>query len=201
MASRRKRRARAASRSSAAWKRSLIWRQRAGIHACELPSSSRASQAQATVQWRLTVAGEMSIASAVSSTVSPPKKRSSTSRAWLGIERREPIERLVERDEIDRSLAAGHERLVERDALARAAALLRAAGACALDQNLAHRMRRDRAEVRAVLPPSRFVLHETQIRLVDERRGLQRLAGTLAAQITRGKPPQLLVDDRQQRID
>src|SRR6185503_492358 len=51
------------------------------VHACELPSSSRASQADATVQCRLTVAGEISIASAVSSTVSPPKNRSSTSRA------------------------------------------------------------------------------------------------------------------------
>ena len=51
------------------------------VHACEFPSSSRASQAEATVQCRLTVAGEISIASAVSSTVSPPKKRSSTRRA------------------------------------------------------------------------------------------------------------------------
>lgn len=37
------------------------------------PSSSRSSQARASVQWRFTVAGEMSMASAVSSTESPPK--------------------------------------------------------------------------------------------------------------------------------
>ena len=43
--------------------------------------SSRASQARASAQCRLTVAGEMSIASAVSSIESPPKKRSSTMRA------------------------------------------------------------------------------------------------------------------------
>src|SRR6185295_4459858 len=36
-----------------------------GVHACEFPSSSRASQAESTVQCRLTVAGEMCMASAV----------------------------------------------------------------------------------------------------------------------------------------
>src|SRR6185436_14323623 len=46
-------------------------------------SSSFASQARATAQWRFTVAGEMPIASAVSSIERPPKKRSSTMRAWL----------------------------------------------------------------------------------------------------------------------
>jgi hypothetical protein len=44
-------------------------------------SSSRASHARASAQWRFTVAGEMSIACAVSSIDRPPKNRSSTIRA------------------------------------------------------------------------------------------------------------------------
>jgi hypothetical protein len=35
---------------------------------------------------------------------------------------------------------------------------------------------------------------------VDERGGLERLTGTLAPQIRRGKAPKFLVDERQQRI-
>ncbi len=36
---------------------------------------------------------------------------------------------------------------------------------------------------------------------MDEAGGLQRLAGTLAAQVAGREPAQLLVDDRQQRIE
>jgi hypothetical protein len=49
------------------------------------PSSSRSSQALASVQRRLTVAGDESSWSAVSSTVNPPKNRSSTIRASSGL--------------------------------------------------------------------------------------------------------------------
>ena len=93
-----------------------------------------------------------------------------------------------------------HEAL-ERDAVACASTLLRVAGAGSLDENLAHRVRRDGAEMRAVLPPPGLVLQETQVRLMDERRRLQRLAGPLATEITRRKAPELLVHDRQQRLD
>ena len=84
----------AGSSSSAAWNSSLMRAPALGAHACEVPSSSRASHARATAQCRFTVAGEMSIASAVSSIVSPPKKRSSTRRACSGVERAQPLQRL-----------------------------------------------------------------------------------------------------------
>ena len=141
------------------------------------------------------------MASAVSSMVRPPKKRSSTRRACSGssCSRRSSASSSATRS-IDGD-AAGDERLVQRDARLRAAALLRAAGARPLDQDLAHRVRGDRAEVRAVLPALRAILHQPQVGLVDERRRLERLARTLAAQIRRRQPAQLLVDDRQQRVD
>src|SRR3954468_19119896 len=46
------------------------------------PASSRLSQARAVAHSRLTVAGEISSASAASSTLKPAKKRSSTIFAW-----------------------------------------------------------------------------------------------------------------------
>ena len=112
----------------------------------QAPSSSRASQARASAQCRFTVAGETPIASAVSSIESPPKNRSSTMRAWPGVELGEPGERRVERDHVDRALGRRRlQPLVERHARLAAAALQRVARARALDQDLAHRVRRDRA--------------------------------------------------------
>ena len=63
--------------------------------------SSRRSQALAIVQWRLTVAGDRPTASAVSSTVSPPKKRSSTMWAWCGIQASEIRQGTIERHQIE----------------------------------------------------------------------------------------------------
>ena len=119
----------------------------------------------------------------------------------LRIERASRSRARVERDEIRST--AHRRRASASSSVTRGrapAALLRAARARALDQDLPHRVRRDGAEVRAVLPALRPILQQPQIRLVDERRRLQRLPGTLAAQIARRQAPQLLVDDRQQRV-
>ena len=62
-------------------------------------------------------------------------------------------------------------------------------------------MRGDGAEVRAVLPPPRPILDQPQIGLVDEGGRLQRLTGALATQVRGREPPQLLVHDRQQRVE
>src|SRR5687767_12394966 len=119
----------------------------------------------------------------------------------FGIEVRELGQCRVEIEQVDRWLAAGDESLVEGDTVARAAALGGAARAGALDQNLTHRVRGDGAEVGAVLPPARAVLHQPQVGLVHERRRLQRLPRFLAADVTRREPAQLLVDEWQKNVD
>ena len=139
------------------------------------------------------------MASAVSSTVRPPKNRSSTSRACSGSSACSRSSAPIEREDVDGRILAGDERFVERDARAAAAALLGAARAGALDQDLPHRVRGDRAEVRPVLPAARAILEQSKVGLVHERRRLQRLARTFASQVARRQPPKLLVDDRQQR--
>ena len=77
----------------------------------------------------------------------------------------------------------------------------RAARAGALDQDLPHRVGGNGAEVGAVLPAIRTILHQPQVRLVDEAGRLKRLAGTLAAEVAGREPPQLLINDRQQRVE
>ena len=117
------------------------------------------------------------------------------------IECRQFLERIVEGDDVKGALAAGDERLVESDARLNAAALERATGAGTLDQDLAHGVRGNRAKVRAVLPAVRPVLHQAQIRLMDETGRLKRLPGTLAAKVVGREAPQFLIDDRQQRVE
>ena len=118
------------------------------------------------------------------------------------VELGQPGERGVERDHVDRALGRRRlQPLVERDARLAAAALQRVARARPLDQDLPHRVRGDGGEVGAVLPALGAVLEELEVRLVDERRRLQRLARALALQVVRREAPQLGVDQRHQRLE
>ena len=62
-------------------------------------------------------------------------------------------------------------------------------------------LRRERVELRAMLEAGLILTNETHPRLVDERRRLQRVAGSLAAEVRVGDLAQLAVDDRHQRIE
>src|SRR5262245_39737974 len=118
------------------------------------------------------------------------------------VELGEAIERRVERDEIDRPLGGGRvEAFVEGDARLSAAALECVARARPLDQDLPHGVRRDRAEVRAVLPPLGTILQQLQVGLVDERSRLQRLSRTFPLEIVRGEASKLGVHERHQRLE
>jgi hypothetical protein len=52
---------------------------------------------------RITVTGEMCSASAVSSTLSPPKIRASTTLTFPQIDGRQPLQHFVERDQVSAS--------------------------------------------------------------------------------------------------
>ncbi len=93
------------------------------------------------------------------------------------------------------------ERARARGAQKRGGARQRVTRTRALDQDLPHGVRRDRAEVRAVLPTLRAILQELHVRFVDERRRLQRLPGALPLQIMRGEAPQLGVHERHERFE
>jgi hypothetical protein len=69
-----------------------------------------------------------------------------------------------------------------------------------LDQDAPHRLGRRGEEVAPAVERLRRVgPDEPQVRLVDERRGLERLPRRLARQPCRGEPAELLVDQRQER--
>ena len=55
--------------------------------------------------------------------------------------------------------------------------------------------------MRAILPLNLLHLDEPQIRLVDERRRLQRVPDPLTLHVARRQTAQLLVHERQQRVE
>ena len=70
-----------------------------------------------------------------------------------------------------------------------------------VDEDPAHRLRGDGEEVTAVLPVHPRLVDETEIRLVDERGRLERVAAALLSEVTPGELPELGVDERHQLLE
>lgn len=94
---------------------------------------------------------------------------------WMVL--REFLERLLERDQhVVRLLGADDQGVIQGDLHAIAAPLLTPASPRMVDQDPPHRLTRYGEEVRAVLPLAAGLIHEAQVRLVDQ---LGRLEGVL----------------------
>jgi hypothetical protein len=70
-----------------------------------------------------------------------------------------------------------------------------------VDEDLAHQLRGDAEKVGAALPARPALVDQTQVSLIDERRGLQRVPGPLAAQVAVRQLMQLTLDERQQTVE
>lgn len=71
---------------------------------------------------------------------------------------------------------------------------------CAFDENPAHRFRRRGEELRASCPPLLVLSGQAQPGFMNQRGGLERVAGALARHLVRGQFAQLLIDEREQLI-
>ena len=69
-----------------------------------------------------------------------------------------------------------------------------------IDQNSTHGSRGDREEVCTILPVDRVISGEAHEGLVDERGGIQRVTGTLTAQVDARKLAQFVVDQREKMV-
>ena len=69
-----------------------------------------------------------------------------------------------------------------------------------VDEDAPHHRRRHREEVGAVAPLEAIDIDQPQIRFVDERRGLQRVAGAFGPHVVVRKAVQLVVHDRDERV-
>ena len=79
-----------------------------------------------------------------------------------------------------------------------AAAFERLSPARAFDKNAAHRFRRGRKELRAPCPASLLFSGQAQPGFMNQRGGLESLAGALARHLVRGQLAQFLINEREQ---
>ena len=90
--------------------------------------------------------------SAVSSTLSPPKKRELDDLALSFVLRRKRSKRVVNGDEIFRGVARDRQVLVQRHPIEQTAALLIVSGPGEINEHAANQASRHREVVRAILP-------------------------------------------------
>jgi hypothetical protein len=90
--------------------------------------------------------------------------------------------------------------VVEGDAQRGLRAFLCPAPAGAVDEDAPHDLRRHPEEMRAVLPGHTALSDQPEIRLIHQRRWLQRVVRPLVTQVGRRTPPQLLIYQRQQVV-
>jgi hypothetical protein len=73
-------------------------------------------------------------------------------------------------------------------------------GARVIDQDLPHHPRGDAEEVRAVLPGDRVVTEQLQVRLVNERGGLKRMAVPFPSKASGRSLLEVAIDERQEPV-
>src|SRR5262249_26968372 len=146
---------------------------------------SRRSHNFAICQSRVTVSVEIPSAAAISSFVSPPKNRSSTTRALRSSCKSQHIERVIESDTVPAAVR-DHEVFLECDVERASTSLLIVAGARRVDEDPAHLSRGQREEMRPIVPVHSIDVDHPQVDLVDERRWRERMVRTLSAQIAAG---------------
>ena len=108
---------------------------------------------------------------------------------------------IVDGDEIVIGFDRNDQRFVKRKDAGAGATLLIAARPRGIDENSPHQPCRHGKEMRAILPLHLSNLDEPQVGLVDERGCLQGVTVPLPAHVVRRQPPQLVVDERQQRLE
>ena len=149
-------------------------------HQSDRLASPAAATTFASRQSRMTVSAETFSTDAVSSTLNPPKNRSSMTRLLRSSNFASASSASSSATKSCSRLAGDDERLVEGDLHRTAAAFLRVARARVIDQDAAHHARRDREEVRAILPRDGRSVDQPDIRLVDQRGRLQAVAHALS---------------------
>jgi hypothetical protein len=107
----------------------------------------------------------------------------------------------VKRDGVDVDRLGGRETFDERDPSLGASALGPHSAPRVVDENPSHQLRGDGEEVRPVLPLHAALIDELQIRLVHQRRRLERMVGSLARKVPFGQRLQLPVDHRHHLVE
>ena len=110
-------------------------------------------------------------------------------------------ERFINREQFSGSRFGHGGGFVERNLQRPAATFGVMMAARVVNQDAPHQLRRDAEKMSAVLPLHVLLIYQPQVGFIDQRRGLQSVAGAFAAHVTAGELSQLGVDQRQQLIE
>jgi hypothetical protein len=132
--------------------------------------------------------------------VRPPKKRISISFAFCGSFWPSAFERIVDGNHGRRAFHHGVNGFVECAGRLAAAALACGASARVIHQNLPHDVGRNAHEVGAATIVRLVLAHQTDVSLMHQGRGLQRMIGAFPPQMAVGEAVQLGVHQRHQAV-
>ena len=150
------------------------------------------------LQSRMTVSGEIFKTSAVSFTVRPPKKRSSTTLLLSRIVVGQLGQCLFQVHQLRRHVGRNDKSFFQRQSVIVSPTFEGVVRAGKVNENAPHQPRADREEVGAILPTHVLELHQPQVDLVDERRGLQRVTFIFPGHLAARQAVQFVVDQGRQ---
>jgi len=116
-------------------------------------------------------------------------------------QRLELRQRLIEPHQVVRPIGDGQALFVQRQRPRLAATLLRRLPACVIHADLTHGAAGDGKEVPSIVPLGMRGAEKLEVGLMDERRRLERVAGTDMSELTMGQRAQFGVDDWKQSIE
>ncbi|HYS27743.1 MAG TPA: hypothetical protein VEP46_19175, partial [Vicinamibacterales bacterium] len=114
-----------------------------------------------------------------------------------GIDARERVQRVIERNEVDVRTSAHRNGLVERD-MPHAASALHVMASCMVDQDAAHQLRRDGEKMCAILPLHPVVVHQAHVGFIDQGGRLEAVAGAFTSHVAVRQETKLRIDDRRE---
>ena len=174
----------------------------AGAHvAVRSPSMASYSQARANAHSRSTVAPEICEHLGDLLGREPAEELELHHPALSLVQRGQPMQRVLERDQVDVGPARGRFEQAQGDLLGVAAALPGRAVTGVVHQDPPHHARRQAEELGPVPPVDPALVHQPEIGLVHQGGGLEGVAGGLAAQVLGCQAMQLLVDHGEHLIE
>src|SRR5437764_10244057 len=121
--------------------------------------------------------------------------------AFFCVDSFEPIERLVEREQVHITLRRGSYPLFKCDPISAATTLCGTPTTRMANENSPHHLRCNPQKLRTVLPLHLMLTNEAKINLIHQRSRLQGVTGALATESPHRLAMQLIVNDREQFLE
>jgi hypothetical protein len=149
----------------------------------------------------MTVSGDTFNTGAVSVTVRPPQNLNSTTWLMRASNVSSPVSASLRATTSRSSGFRQLARVIEAEVDRTATAFLAVSVACELDEDPSHHLRRQSQKVRPILELDAIDVDQPEVRLVHQRRRLQRMIRSLLAHVTLCQTMELVIDERHEPVE